>query len=176
MGGETARNWTECRIVSRDILVVVQDSAAGREALRAAVAMAQSAGGRLTIMTPVQRPPAWVNTPMTAAACGPLARDLEREATGVLQAARDAVPADLPLTTILTRQPLCEAVQVRLAQHPHDLLILGACRAGRRLTRRSPVPVITVPDPAVAEARSPAPPRPAIGRRAQPPIAARPAR
>jgi nucleotide-binding universal stress UspA family protein len=131
--------------VFRDILVVVQASPAGTHVLHEAIELAQSARGRLTILTPVPRPPAWVSTPMTAGACEPLARELEQEAVRSLAAARDAVPGEMPLTTILTRRRLCDAVCARLADHAHDLLVLGACSAARRLERRTPIPVLVVP-------------------------------
>jgi nucleotide-binding universal stress UspA family protein len=136
--------------VSRNVLVVVDGSAASRQALERAIELAQQGGGRLTILTPVLRPPAWVTTPMTAVACGPLARELERDAASALEAARDAVPHDVPLTTILTERPVCEAVLARLGEHPHDLLVLAAGRPARRLARRSPVPVLAVPEGAPA--------------------------
>lgn len=139
--------------VSRNVLVVVDGSATARQALETAIELAQRAGGRLTILTPVLRPPAWVTTPMTAAACGPLARELEREAVGALEAARDAVPRELPLTTILTRRPVRDAVAARLAEHPHDLLVLAAGRTARRLARRLKVPVLAVPAPGSAPAQ-----------------------
>jgi nucleotide-binding universal stress UspA family protein len=149
--------------VPRNILVVVGSSTAGRQALERAIELAQQAGGRLTILTPVLRPPVWVTTPMTAVACGPLARELEREAACALDAARDAVPREVPLTTILTQRPVCEAVLGRLAGHPHDLLVLAAGRPARRLARRSPVPVL-----AVAEC---APPRNTATGYVAPPVA-----
>jgi len=134
--------------VSRNILVVVDGSAAGRQALERAIELAEGASGRLTILTPVLRPPPWVTTPMTAGACGPLARELEREAACTLEAAPYVVPREVPLTTFLTARPVCEAVLARLAAHPHDLLVLAAGRRTRRLARRSPVPVVAVPESA----------------------------
>ena len=135
---------------------------------------------RLTILTAIPRPPAWVATPMTAAACEPLAREFEREAVATLRAARDAVPAEVPVTTILTRKPVREAVLARLGAHPHDLVVVGSsprgalreavrCSTCRYLQQRSPVPVLVVhpPVPAPRAERAPArpsrsaPPRPA---------------
>jgi hypothetical protein len=145
--------------VYRNILVVLSDPRTSSHVLYDAIEIAQHGQGRLTLLCPIARPPAWLAAPMTAAACEPLARELEAEAEQTLCTARRTVPADIPLTTILARRRLRDAVRVRLSEHPHDLLVLASERLGR-LGRSCPVPIHRVlPAPTPAQQEPPATPR-----------------
>src|SRR5579862_3638737 len=110
----------------RSILVSVDSSVHSQHALDQAIDLAQAGNARLTILTAIARPPAWLTTPATAQAIEPLALDLERDATQTLQAAVDRVPKSIPVTTILSRKPIREALLERLETGDYDLLVMGS--------------------------------------------------
>lgn len=117
----------------RNILVAVDDSPHGHRAVRAAIDLAANGNGRLTMMAEAKPAPGWASTPMAAAACAPLARELEQEAIRNLHDAAELVPPDVPVTTILSRRPIRCALRDRAGSHCHDLIVIGS-PARRRLS------------------------------------------
>ena len=63
---------------------------------------------------------------MTAAGIEPLAIELVNEAQATLKAAVDRVPASIPVTKILTRDPIREALMARIRSGEHDLVVMGS--------------------------------------------------
>lgn len=110
----------------RDILVCIDGSAQAERALAEAIDLADAERSRLTILTAVPRPPYWACTPTTAAGIESLAADLAADATATLRAAVDRVPASIPVTKILTAEPIREALMERLKSGEHDLVVLGS--------------------------------------------------
>jgi nucleotide-binding universal stress UspA family protein len=110
----------------RNILVCVDGSPQSDRALSQAIDLASSERSRLTILTAVPRPPYWACTSMTAANVEPLAADLAREAKEALRAAVDRVPDDMPLTKILTREPIREALMKQIKTGRYDLVVMGS--------------------------------------------------
>ena len=110
----------------RNILVCVDGSAHAERALSEAIDLATAERSRLTILTAIPRPPYWACNPVTAAAVEPLAADLAADATAALKAAVDRVPASIPVTKILTREPIRGALMARLRSGEHDLLVMGS--------------------------------------------------
>jgi nucleotide-binding universal stress UspA family protein len=110
----------------RNILVCVDGSAHAERALTEAIDLADAERSRLTILTSIPRPPYWACTPTTAGGMESLASDLAAEATAVLRAAVDRVPASIPVTKILTREPIREALMDRLKTGEHDLVVMGS--------------------------------------------------
>ena len=110
----------------RNILVCVDGSAHAERALREAIDLAAAERSRLTILTAVPRPPYWACNPLTAAGIEPLANDLANEAKATLKAAVDRVPAEIPVTKILTHEPIREALMARIRSGAHDLVVMGS--------------------------------------------------
>ena len=110
----------------RNILVAVDGSTHANRALCEAIDIAEAGNGRLTILTAVQRPPAWVSTPATAAASAPLAVELETESAETLKTAVGRVPDSVPVTKILTHAPVRSALMGQIATGKHDLLVMGS--------------------------------------------------
>jgi nucleotide-binding universal stress UspA family protein len=110
----------------RNILVCVDGSAHAQRALSEAIDLASAERSRLTILTAIPRPPCWVCNPVTAAGIEPLAADLAAEAKATLTAAVDRVPASIPVTKILTREPIREALVARIGSGEHDLVVMGS--------------------------------------------------
>jgi nucleotide-binding universal stress UspA family protein len=109
----------------RNILVCVDGSPQSDRALREAIDVADCQNSRLTILTAIVRPPAWANTPMTAAGVEPLAVELQREATQALCRAVDRVPDCIPVTKILTEDPIRDALIEQIRTGRYDLVVLG---------------------------------------------------
>jgi nucleotide-binding universal stress UspA family protein len=140
--------------VFRDVLIGLDHSSAAEQALEHAIALADRNGGRLTILTAVPPVQGWAAGPIESmTAARQLTAELEHQAVALQQRALERVPACLPVTTILRREPPCAALLARLEDGHHDLLVLGddgghRLRLGRsltrRLARRAPVPVLVV--------------------------------
>jgi nucleotide-binding universal stress UspA family protein len=110
----------------RNILVCVDGSAHAERALSEAIDLASAERARLTILTSIPRPPYWAFTTATAAGVESLASDLVEEAKATLKTAVDQVPGSIPVTTILTRDPIREALMTRLKSGEHDLVVMGS--------------------------------------------------
>jgi nucleotide-binding universal stress UspA family protein len=113
-------------IMFRNILVCVDGSEHAERALAEAIDLATTQRSRLTLLTAVSRPPYWANTPLTAAGIEPLAVDLRTEAEKTLRAAVDQVPASVPVTKILTEDPIREALICRIKTGTYDLVVMGS--------------------------------------------------
>jgi nucleotide-binding universal stress UspA family protein len=108
----------------RNILVCVDGSRQADGALTEAIDLAECQNSRLTLMTAVSRPPYWANTPMTAG-LESIEPELQREAAATLRAAVDKVPASIPVTTILSDDPIREALICQIHSGHYDLVVLG---------------------------------------------------
>jgi nucleotide-binding universal stress UspA family protein len=109
-----------------NILVCVDGSEHSERALTEAIDLATTQNSRLTLLTAISRPPYWANTPMTAAGIEPLAVDLEHEAEKTLRAAVDQVPASIPVTKILTEDPIRDALVCQIKSGKYDLVVMGS--------------------------------------------------
>ena len=110
----------------RNILVCVDGSAHSERALTEAIDLADAERSRLTILTSVPRPPYWACSPTTAGGIESLAADLAAEAKAALAAAVNRVPASIPVTKILTSEPIRDALMARLKSGEHDLVVMGS--------------------------------------------------
>jgi nucleotide-binding universal stress UspA family protein len=110
----------------RNILVLIDGSANSERALTEAIDLATAGRSRLTILTAVQRPPYWACTPATAAGLESLASGLAEEAKTALREAVERVPASIPVTKILTEEPVREALMDRLKTGEYDLVVMGS--------------------------------------------------
>jgi nucleotide-binding universal stress UspA family protein len=109
-----------------NILVCVDGSAHAERALTEAIDLADSERARLTILTAVPRPPYWAASPITIAGLEPLAAEYAREAEKTLNAAVDRVPASLPVTRILSHEPVRDALMDQIRSGCHDLVVMGS--------------------------------------------------
>jgi nucleotide-binding universal stress UspA family protein len=108
-----------------NILVCVDGSEHSERALVEGIDLATTQRARLTLLTAVSRPPYWANTPLTAG-IEPLAVDLQKEAEKTLRFAVDQVPASIPLTKILTEDPIREALICQIKSGKYDLVVMGS--------------------------------------------------
>ena len=134
------------------ILVAVDGSPDADQALAQAIDLAESEHTRLTLMTAEPQIPA---TAYLTPAINALVADNHAEAEAVLRRARERVPEDLPVTTILTDQPIRTALIHQIEAGHHDLVAMGSRGRGavrsallgsvsHYVLNHSPVPVLIV--------------------------------
>jgi nucleotide-binding universal stress UspA family protein len=140
--------------VFHNILVAVDGSADADAALSHAIDLAESEHTRLTLMTAVTSVPSTAYL-VPGEESGRLSENAQRQAEAVIRRARDRVPADLPVTTLLTGQPIRLALIRQIKEGHHDLVLMGsrgrgAVRAAllgsvsHYVLHHSPVPVLIV--------------------------------
>jgi nucleotide-binding universal stress UspA family protein len=138
----------------RNILVAVDGSPDADQALTDAIDLAESEHTRLTVITAVPQIPATALLVPGFLTETTLA-NIRAQAEATLRRARDRVPADLPVSTVLTTRPIRPALICQIKAGHHDLLVMGS--RGRGAVRsallgsvshyaldHSPVPVLIV--------------------------------
>ncbi len=138
----------------RRILVAVDGSGHADAALAQAIDLAQSEHARLTVMTAVTPiPPTAYATP--GAVTSGLLEAVHADAEAILRTARDRMPDDLPVRTVLTEQPVRNALIHEIDKGDHDLVVMGSRGRGavrsallgsvsHYVLHHSPVPVLIV--------------------------------
>ena len=152
----------------RNILVAVDGSPDAAEALRDAIDLAESEHTRLTLLTAVPRIPA-TGLLVPGAVTDDAIADTRAWAEAILRRALDQVPDDLPVSTVLTDQPIRPALIRQIKHGHHDLVVMGSRGRGavrsallgsvsHYVLHHSPVPVLIVhaEQPDAAEVRQPA--------------------
>jgi nucleotide-binding universal stress UspA family protein len=140
--------------VFHNILVAVDGSVDADAALAHAIDLAETEHTRLTLMTAVTAVPSTAYL-VPGEESGHLSENAQRQAEAVIRQARDRVPADLPVTTVLTEQPIRLALIRQIKEGNHDLVLMGsrgrgAVRAAllgsvsHYVLHHSPVPVLIV--------------------------------
>ncbi|HUE27182.1 MAG TPA: universal stress protein [Solirubrobacteraceae bacterium] len=153
-----------------NILVAVDGSTHSDLALAQAIDLAECERSRLTVMTGI------VPVPVAAFAASTVALPeaiygAHAEAQAVIRQARDRVPDDIPVTTIVTEEPIRCALVEQVKAGRHDLVVLGSRGRGavrsallgsvsHYVLHHSPAPVLIVHADGVREA-DPVP-RPAL--------------
>jgi nucleotide-binding universal stress UspA family protein len=137
-----------------NILVAVDGSPDAEQALIEAIDLAEGGHMPMTLITAVAQVP--VTAYVTAGEeVGRLVEDAYANAEAILRRARERVPDDLPVTAVLTEQPIRAALIDRIAKGEHDLVVMGsrgrgAVRAAllgsvsHYVLHHSPVPVLIV--------------------------------
>jgi nucleotide-binding universal stress UspA family protein len=139
----------------RSVLVAVDGSTHADEALAQAIDLAQSEHARLTLMVGVQGPPSAAYVGLSGPAFEVMQTDARSSAEAVLRRARERVPDELPVTTILTDEPIRPALIEQIKRGGHDLIAMGsrgrgAIRAAllgsvsHYVLHHTPIPVLIV--------------------------------
>jgi nucleotide-binding universal stress UspA family protein len=122
--------------VYHHILVTIDGSAGSDAALEEAIDLAQDCGARLTIVALARQQPWWSMCSVYPVAMFQLQSDLLAAAQACLHDARERVPHDLPVTTILARTSLRSVLRERAASGCYDLIVMGSSRRAPRTRRR----------------------------------------
>ncbi len=141
-----------------NILVSIDGSPHADQALQEAIDIALAENSRLTLLTSIRRCPSWAYSPVSAAAVEQLAVDFEHEAQRVMRDAVERVPESIPVTKIITRDPIRQALMKRIKSGYHDLLVMGSRGRGaitasllgsvsHYVLNHSPIPVLIAHDP-----------------------------
>ena len=139
----------------RNILVAVDGSTHADEALAQAIDLAESEHTRLTLIAGVPRVPPTAVLVLGGLAFAEMQADARSSAEAVLKHARERVPNDLPVTTILTDEPIRPALIEQIKRGGHDLIAMGsrgrgAIRAAllgsvsHYVLHHTPIPVLIV--------------------------------
>ena len=139
----------------RNILVSVDGSTHAERALSEAIDIAVANNARLTILTAIPKSPTWMCASLAVPAPPPLDRELERESQQIVRAAEQSVTESVAVTTILTRDTIRDALQTRIVDGCHDLLVIGSRGRGafkasllgsvsHHALNHSPIPVLVI--------------------------------
>src|ERR1700685_1517002 len=104
------------------ILVAVDGSTHADQALTQAIDLAESEHTRLTLITAIADL-SGVAYLMAGEATGRLIGETRAEAEEILRRARERVPDDLPVTTLLTDKPIRLALIRQIKDGCHDLVV-----------------------------------------------------
>jgi nucleotide-binding universal stress UspA family protein len=137
-----------------NILVAVDGSADAEAALAHAIDLSEGEHARLTLMTAVPELPATAYL-VASEETGHLSENAHRQAEAVIQQARDRVPAEIPVRTVVSERPIRVALIRQIKEGHHDLVVMGsrgrgAVRAAllgsvsHYVLNHSPVPVLIV--------------------------------
>jgi nucleotide-binding universal stress UspA family protein len=139
-----------------NILVAVDGSRHADHALAHAIDLAQSEHSRLTLLTGVAEvsPAAYL---VAGIDTGQLVESAHAQAEATLKAARDRIPDDLPVRTVMSEQPIRTALMRQIRDGHHDLVVMGSRGRGairstllgsvsHYILNHSPVPVLIVHD------------------------------
>jgi nucleotide-binding universal stress UspA family protein len=108
-----------------NILVAVDGSADADHALDQAIDLAESEHTRLTVITAVADM-ATTAYLLPGAPVGKLTEDARVEADRILRRARDRIPSDLPVTTVLANEPIRTALISQIKNGHYDLVVIGS--------------------------------------------------
>jgi nucleotide-binding universal stress UspA family protein len=144
-------------VMFQRILVSIDGSTYADHALSQAIELAEAGHGQLTIITAVHVPNWLGETALgSVLVAAQVTVELERESTEILRQAEMRVPESVPVTTILSREPIRQALQKATDSGRYDLVAIGsrgrgAVRAAvlgsvsHHLLNHSPIPVLIVP-------------------------------
>jgi nucleotide-binding universal stress UspA family protein len=112
--------------VFRNILVSIDGSSHSDRALSEAIDIASASSARLTVITAVPSAHPWVYTPSNVAALETLGPELERESQEIMRNAIERIPESVPVTKIITHDPIRKALIRKINDGCYDLLVMGS--------------------------------------------------
>jgi nucleotide-binding universal stress UspA family protein len=141
--------------VFRNILVAVDGSPDSDQALAQAIDLAESERSRLTLFSAVVMPPASAYFGAGGGVAATLARDAEAETEKILRTAAQRVPDRVSLSTVLSGEPVRQALIHQIEEGAHDVVVMGSRGRGavrsallgsvsHYVLHHSPVPVLVV--------------------------------
>ena len=137
----------------QNILVAIDGSPDSDQALIQAIDLAESEHTRLTLFSAVVVPAAVAYAGLSGDVVAGLARDAKAETEAILRTAAQRVPDQVPVSTVLSGDPVRPALLRQIKTGQHDLLIMGSRGRGavrsvllgsvsHYVLHHSPVPVL----------------------------------
>jgi nucleotide-binding universal stress UspA family protein len=118
--------------VFQNILVAIDGSETAGRALEAATELAEALNSRLTLISVAPEVPSFAYR--SGVDVGALEQEARNETEGILRGSADALPDDLPVTTVLKHGNAGEQIVEQLRAGEHDLLVMGSRGRGRVAT------------------------------------------
>jgi nucleotide-binding universal stress UspA family protein len=139
----------------QSILVAVDGSPDAHAALAQAIDLAEAEHARLTLFSSVAKPPVEAYWGGAGAVAAEIATRAEADAEAILRAAVERVPDQLPVTSVLSTDPVRPALIHQIRVGRHDLVVMGSRGRGalrsallgsasHYVLNHSPVPVLIV--------------------------------
>jgi nucleotide-binding universal stress UspA family protein len=139
----------------RNILVAIDGSPDSDQALAQAIDLAESEHSRLTLFSAVVMPPAGAYIGAGGEVAATLARDAEAATETLLRTAAKRVPDRVSLTTVLSSEPVRQALVHQIEKGAHDVVVMGSRGRGavrsvllgsvsHYVLHHSPIPVLIV--------------------------------
>jgi nucleotide-binding universal stress UspA family protein len=119
-------------VVFRDILVAIDGSDTAQRALEAAAELAEALNSRLTIIAVAPEVPPFAYR--SGIDVGALELEATNETEKLLRKAVEALPEDLPVTTVMKHGHTGEQIVEQIRAGEHDLLAMGSRGRGRVVT------------------------------------------
>jgi nucleotide-binding universal stress UspA family protein len=110
----------------RNILVAIDGSPDSDQALTQAIDLAESEHSRLTLFSAVVVPPAVAYIGGGGPVAATLARDAEAETETILRTAARQVPDQVSLSTVLSSEPVRQALIHQITEGAHDVVVMGS--------------------------------------------------
>jgi hypothetical protein len=123
-----------------NVLVWIDDPVSAAQVLAAGVEMARASNGRLSLLTTAARPSRRISLALPPFAL-PVVRDrlaaqIDAEAQRRVDEYAQLVPADVPVTKLLSYRRMADALLVHTRTGPWDLVVVSLGAVGRRTPRR----------------------------------------
>jgi nucleotide-binding universal stress UspA family protein len=139
----------------RNVLVAIDGSPDSDQALAQAIDLAESEHSRLTLFSAFVIPPAGAYIGGGGEVAAILVRDAETETETILRTAAQRVPDQVLLGTVLSSEPVRQALIHQIETGAHDLVVMGSRGRGavrsvllgsvsHYVLHHSPVPVLIV--------------------------------
>jgi len=137
----------------QNILVAIDGSPDADQALTQAIDLAESEHTRLTLFSAVVTPPAVAYAGVSGGVTANLIRDAEAETERILRSAVERVPNGVSVNTVLSSQPVRQALMRQITTGHHDLVVMGSRGRGalrsvllgsvsHYVLHHSPIPVL----------------------------------
>jgi nucleotide-binding universal stress UspA family protein len=110
----------------RNILVAIDGSPDSDQALTQAIDLAESEHSRLTLFSAVVIPPATAYVGVSGQVVANLSRDAEAETEAIMRTAAEMVPDQVSLNTVLSSEPVRQALVHQIKTGAHDLVVMGS--------------------------------------------------
>ncbi len=110
----------------RNILVAIDGSPDSDQALTQAIDLAESEHSRLTLFSAVVIPPATAYVGVSGQVVANLSRDAEAETEAIMRTAAERVPDQVSLNTVLSSEPVRQALVHQIKTGAHDLVVMGS--------------------------------------------------